>query len=486
MISVPVPPDVSFPRNSERRRTVLVVGLGVSGRAACSLALRRGFRVLGADTGGSEMLQRALKPLMGQGVVFRLGKHRLEDFLEADLIVVSPGVPLDLEPLEIARRRGIEIIGEMEWAWRHLRLPTVAVTGTNGKTTTTELIGAMFQAAGREVFVGGNLGTPLSQWLLERLKRNASGEVEDAASGEWCVLEVSSFQLDSAPTFCPDIGVVLNVTPDHLDRYPDFEAYASSKFSLFKEPGERRQRAVLNKDDPVCRRRAASLRLPVHFFSLRDPEADAVVQDRKLRVRIPGRTETRFSLDRWSLSGVHNLENLMAAVLTSLLCGIDPGAVQEVIETFRPSPHRMEDLGRIAGIRFINDSKGTNPGAVAKALESCPSPVVLLMGGQAKKTAFRSLGPLCAAKVKRLIIFGDAAGRIEEELGKWVPCETVPDLEEAFAEAVKQAGPGDTVLLSPGCASFDQYSDYAQRGDHFRRLVDRFRERETKKGRRFA
>lgn len=454
---------------SERRKRLLVVGLGVSGCAACRWGLRQGYRVHGTDAATHEALREALVPLEQEGAVFSLGEHRLDDFLEADLIVVSPGVPLSLPALEAARRAGVEIIGELEWAWRYCRVPVAAVTGTNGKTTTTELIGAFLKEGGMRAFVGGNLGTPLSQWLTETADASAEGSID------WCILEVSSFQLDTAPTFAPRIGVVLNVTPDHLDRYPDFDAYAASKFSMFREASGERQTAVLNGDDPVCRKWAERLNARVLFFSLSDPEASASVAQGRLLIRLPDQPEKTFDLSRWALKGVHNLENLMAASLVASLCGVDPEALQRTIDSFRPSPHRMEGIATVDGVRFVNDSKGTNVGAVAKALESCEPHVVLLMGGRAKGTDFRSLGPLCREKVRFLVAFGEAGPQVAADLSPFVETVTVENLGQAFREAVRRARPGDTVLLSPGCASFDQYANYAERGEHFRRLVGRIR-----------
>ncbi|SMC20952.1 UDP-N-acetylmuramoylalanine--D-glutamate ligase [Desulfacinum hydrothermale DSM 13146] len=455
----------------EERRNLLVVGLGVSGRAACRWGLRQGFRVHGTDASADPALRTALAPLERQGATFSLGGHGPEAFLNADLIVVSPGVPLSLPALEAARTKGAEIIGELEWAWRFCRVPTVAVTGTNGKTTTTELIGAFLKEGGKRAFVGGNLGTPLCDWLAE-----TEGSSSQTAL-DWCVLEVSSFQLDAAPTFAPRIGAVLNVTPDHLDRYPDLDAYTASKFSMFRKGSGERQTAVLNGDDPVCRKWAEKLDAQVLFFSSSLQEAAARVIERRLHLRLPNGLERSFDLDRWALKGVHNLENLMAASLVAALCGVAPEAMQRTIDSFRPSAHRMEWIATVEGVHFINDSKGTNVGAVSKALESCDTPVVLLMGGRAKGTDFRSLGPLCREKVRCLVAFGEAGPAVAEDLSPFVDTTMAANLDQAFQMALERARPGDTVLLSPGCASFDQYANYAERGEHFRRLVRAWKEK---------
>ncbi len=459
---------------SDEKPLLVVVGLGVSGQAACRWGLRQGYRVLGMDLSQEPHLRSVASTLETEGARVLLGTHRLEDFEGADLVVVSPGVPLEVEPFRTVQGQGIPVIGELEWAWRFLKVPTIAVTGTNGKTTTTELVGTLLKTAGLKVFVGGNIGTPLSGWLADHWKDLCNG-IPESRLLDWCVLEVSSFQLDTAPTFAADIGIVLNVTQDHLDRYPSFDAYAASKFSLFKNRPNVVQSAVINKDDPVCRRWASGINANTLFFSRLDPSAEAYTDGRILwAVDLHG-VRRAFRLNRWALRGWHNLENLMAASLAVLRCGIDSEIVQEVIDTFRPSPHRMEWLGTVNGVGFINDSKGTNVGAVMKALESCEQPVVLLLGGRSKKTDFRELAPLCAKKVRAVVCFGETGPQAAEELSESIPTVAVKDLEEAFHEALLRAQPGDVVLLSPACASFDQYVNYAARGDHFRALFERYK-----------
>lgn len=421
-------------------------------------------------------LRSVATTLEAEGIGVRLGAHRLEDFQNAQLVVVSPGVPVDTEVFRAVQGRGIPVIGELEWAWRSLKVPTIAVTGTNGKTTTTELVGTLLKAAGFKVFVGGNIGTPLAGWLADHWKELSNG-TSAASLLDWCVLEVSSFQLDTAPTFAPDIGIILNVTQDHLDRYESFDAYAASKFSLFKRSAGLVQTAVINADDPVCRRWASRISASTLFFSRLDSNAEAFTDGRILSVMDRRGVHRPFRLDRWALRGWHNLENLMAATLAALRCGVDPQTIQEVIDTFRPSPHRMEWLGTVDGVGFINDSKGTNVGAVIKALESCTQPVVLLLGGRSKKTDFRELASLCEEKVRAVVGFGETGPQAAEELSGHVPTVAVKDLEEAFQEAVQRAVSGDVVLLSPACASFDQYANYAARGDHFRALFEQHKKK---------
>ncbi|MFP5212346.1 MAG: UDP-N-acetylmuramoyl-L-alanine--D-glutamate ligase [Acidobacteriota bacterium] len=439
-------------------RKALVVGMGISGRSVCELLLRRGVEVVATDLGARDKFKGALDSLEAMGCVLRLGEHRTEDFTSVDQIIVSPGVPLDIEPLRLAAARGVEIIGELEWAWRQTDTPVVAVTGTNGKTTTTSLLGEIFKAAGKRVFVGGNIGTPLSRWVLE-------GREADVL-----ILEVSSFQLDTAPTFRPKVGILLNITEDHLDRYEDFSAYADSKFSIFarQKPDET---AVINADDPLCHKRCREVPGRLLLCSKNGSGSDAHVRDGLIEVNVPGRIPFTISLERTPLQGVHNQENIMAAVLAATAMDISPSVMQEVIDRYSGLSHRVEWVGSWNGADFYDDSKGTNVGAVVKALENFDRPVLLFLGGRDKLGSYGPLiGPL-KEKGKGVFAFGESAQRIYEALGGHISTRSYQDLEAAFKDAVAMAAPGDVVLLSPACSSFDQYESYAQRGDHFKRLV---------------
>lgn len=437
---------------------VVVVGMGVSGRSVCELLLRQGARIIATDLRSRAEFDGALDALEEKGCVLRLGVHDPEDFLRADQIIVSPGVPLDLEPLLEAGKRGIEIIGELEWAWRQVDLPVVAVTGTNGKTTTTSLIGEMLKASGKKVFVGGNIGTPLSKWLL--------GPREE----ETLVLEVSSFQLDTASRFRPTVGVLLNITEDHLDRYESFAAYAGSKFSLFA-----RQRAsdvaIINADDPLCVEGGFVPAGRLLHFSRRNERAQATVRNRRVRVSIPWLAPFELSIEEAPLRGIHNEENILAAVLASTVMGGAPDAVENVLRHHRGLPHRVEWVRTWRGVDFYDDSKGTNVGAVIKAVGNFDRPLLLLMGGRDKLGSYEPLGEALKTGGKRVFAFGEAAPRICGELKKWLPTECFPDLAAAFQGVLEQAEAGDVVLLSPACSSFDQYESYARRGDHFKQLV---------------
>jgi UDP-N-acetylmuramoylalanine--D-glutamate ligase len=447
------------PRSYTPPGKALVVGLGVSGMAVCELLLRQGVEVIATDIRSGEHFRGALEGLEKQGCLLRLGEHRTEDFTGVDQIVVSPGVPLDISPLEEARALGVEIVGELDWAWRQIDTPVVAVTGTNGKTTTTSLIGEIFQAAGRRVFVGGNIGTPLSQWIL------------NGGKAEVLVLEVSSFQLDTAWQFCPEVGILLNITEDHLDRYESFSAYAGSKFSLFGRQGAEHV-AIVNGDDSLCRERSRELIGRLLLYSRVDSSAHATLGDGGAVVRIPWRDPFEVSLEKSPLKGIHNEENILAAVLACACAGIEPGVMQQVIDGYRGLSHRVEWVRTWRGVEFYDDSKGTNVGAVIKALENFQQPVLLLLGGRDKLGSYAPLVQAMKGRVKGAFVFGEAAPRMVQEIEEWLPVMSFPGLEEAFREALSRALPGDVVLLSPACSSFDQYDSYAQRGDHFKRLVE--------------
>lgn len=439
---------------------VLVVGLGTSGQAVCELLLKRGTRVVATDLRPRMEFGDTLNALEDRGCILRLGGHEPDDFLNVDQIIVSPGVPLGLEPLVQATQRGIEVVGELEWAWRQVAVPVVAVTGTNGKTTTTSLIGEMLRVAGRRVFVGGNIGTPLSRWLLEPYPVDA------------LVLEVSSFQLDGAPSFNPDVAVLLNVTEDHLDRYDSFADYVNCKFSIFARQGPHHT-AIINADDPICWSGICRVPGRTLTFSRVLRSGQAFVDDAEVVVRVPGLDPFRLHLHSVPLRGNHNQENLLASVLAGAVMGAAPGAIQEAINHYRGLPHRMEWVGSWRGIDFYDDSKGTNVGAVVKAVESFDRPVLILLGGRDKLGSYRPLAECLKRRGKAAFVFGEAAPRLQDELKNWLPTQACDALPAAFEGALELAVSGDVVLLSPACSSFDQYQSYAQRGDHFKELVRR-------------
>lgn len=443
-------------------KRVLVVGLAKTGLAVSRFLVNRGARVTAADLMPEDALGAAAKEACDLGISMQLGPHDEQTFLSQDLIVVSPGVPERAEPLRKAARAGIPVVGELEMAFRHVRAPVVAVTGTNGKTTTTRLIGDMLQASGKKVFVGGNIGRP----LIELVDRNDPVDV--------IVVEVSSFQLDTAVTFRPRVGVLLNITEDHLDRYPSFEDYIRSKGRLFRNQGPE-DVAILNRADRFTRDLEADISSQRLYFNrgVLNGGPGAGVQEETLVCRIPGGAPLEFDLARFGLAGRHNLENAGAAALAALAAGASSAGVQSALETARPLAHRLEYVGSVGGVRYIDDSKGTNVGAVVRALDSYDVPVILIMGGRDKGGDYGPLKRPVAEKVKRLIVLGEAKARIVAALGRVAEYQQAADLEQAVRLASNAAQPGDVVLLSPGCSSFDMFRDYKERGETFCRAVKR-------------
>jgi UDP-N-acetylmuramoylalanine--D-glutamate ligase len=442
-----------------RNQRILVVGLARTGIAAARFLRGRGALVRATDVATEDRLAPEVKALDAMGIALELGGHRKESFTSADLIVVSPGVPHTIAPLAAARAQGIPVIGEMELAGRFIREPIVAVTGTNGKTTVTELVGAMLAASGRRVFVGGNIGTPLI------------GHVDSDASVEVVVAEVSSFQLDTIAGFRPAVGVLLNITDDHLDRYPGFDAYAAAKMRLF-ENQRPRDIAVLNGSDPAISGRTAGIRSRKLFFNLPEPAAaGAAVAGSTLTVRLPGRDPVTLSLAAFKLRGPHNAENAAAAALTALAAGAVPDGIQRVLTTFTPAPHRLETIATVDGVEYVNDSKATNVDAVRRGLECFGGRVVLIMGGVDKGGDFGLLRDAVSSRGRALVLLGGARDRIRAALGGLVPTRDADSMHQAVQAARQMAAAGDVVLLAPGCASFDLYANYQERGDDFRREV---------------
>lgn len=443
-------------------KKILVVGLGKTGLALTEFLKRQGSRIMVSDARGREELESILNtaPDAAPSLLIEGGGHTVDFFLQADLILVSPGIPLELLPLKAARGKGIPIWGELELFSRYCRTPVLAVTGTNGKTTTTALINEMLLEAGCSTFLGGNIGRPLVEYLL------------NGRDTDFVVAEISSFQLDSARQFRPRVGLLLNISEDHLDRYPDFQGYIQSKAGLFRNQGKN-DAAVLNWDDPLVRGIGETLQGPVYYFSRTEPLSRGAYLDRdRLVLNLPGPQES-YDLRTFPLPGVHNRENALAAVLGARLLGAAPEAVQRALERFKGFRHRLEWVADVRGIRFFDDSKGTNVGAVVKALEGFSQPVILLAGGRDKGGDYGPLKRLIREKVKALILIGEAREKMREQLGTLTRTEMADSLETAVSRAYGLGEPGDVVLLSPGCSSFDMFRDYAHRGEVFQQAVKR-------------
>lgn len=433
-------------------RRALVVGLGASGVGAAQLLLTQGYQVVANDHAPAS--QFAVPPgALPDGVQLVLGGHPLSLLDGVTLIVVSPGVPANLPLLAEARRRGIEVIAEVELAWRALAaVPLLAITGSNGKSTVTAMLGAILQHAGLRTAVGGNIG-------------RAASELAQHPAWQAIVLELSSFQLEGCTTLRPTVGVLLNLCPDHLDRHPDMASYLAAKARLF-ERQEPDDVAVLNADDPAVRH----LKPPGQraLFSLTDTAVAAHVDGEYLVVdgkRLMRRADVR-------LLGNHNLANALAAALAALRFGVPARAVTEALSTFSALPHRHQLVAERRGVRWVDDSKGTNVGATAAGLAGYPPGTVhLILGGLGKGQDFTPLRRAVAGRVARAYLIGAAAEQIAAALAGAVPVEHCGTLAAAVASAATQVRAGDTVLLSPACASFDQFRDYAHRGDEFARLA---------------
>jgi UDP-N-acetylmuramoylalanine--D-glutamate ligase len=432
---------------------VLVIGLARTGVAVTRFLAERGARVRAVDRRPIGELGPEVEKLRSIAEL-RLGAEDSAALDGMALVVPSPGVPADGPLLAAAVARHMPIASELELAARHLDVPLLAVTGTNGKSTTTTLLGEMLRAGGRKTFVGGNLGTPLV---------SAIGAGDEAA-----VVEVSSFQLEWVDRFRPHVGVFLNLTDDHLDRYADLDAYGAAKLRMFARQ-DATDTVVLNGGDPWLRRHAGAFRARTLWFgagegvAIRDDEA-------AIRLRLGGAEEV-YPLARVALVGAHNRENMMAAIAAARAFGVPTDRVQAVLESFRGLEHRLELVRELHGVRWVNDSKGTNAGAVIKSLESFPGNVILLAGGIEKGGDYGVLRAPVAQRVKQLVLFGAARDMLAATLADAAPVAIVDSLRAAVAAAASHAAPGDVVLLSPGCASFDMFRDYADRGRQFKALV---------------
>ncbi len=447
---------------------VVVVGLGLSGLAAVRFCLQIGARVSVSEAAALERIEPAMRDELQQsGVFLETGGHSQALLLSADVILASPGVPLDREPFRTAQRQHIPVLGEMALSARYLKTPAVAITGTNGKTTVTTLVGEIFRAAGKKVFVGGNIGTPLCQYL--------AGPQES----EVAVLEVSSYQIDTGFGFRPRVAVLLNITPDHLDRYPDYQAYVRSKFGLFawQQEGDA---AVLNTDDPdTLAHPALWPRAPYFFGSGLGRRPGARIEGKQ--VVLQGLFEEKgaaggkevYTLAASRLAEQPNLQNAAAAILACRLMGCAPAAVQAALDGFEPLPHRMQRVAEVNGVTYYDDSKATNIGAVVAALEGMKQPVVLIAGGRDKGGDYRLLHREVGRIVKAMVLIGEARGLMKKSFAGLTELVEAGSMEEAVRLAASRALPGEAVLLSPACASFDMFRSYGHRGQVFQEAVRR-------------
>jgi len=443
-------------------RRVTVVGLARSGVAAARLLRAAGAQVTGTDLKPLEALGRVATELEALGVRLLTGRETRGAFDGADLVVVSPGVPLDGDQLGPARARGVPIIGELELGWRALEAETIAITGTNGKTTTTALTGALLAEQPRPVLVAGNIGTPLA---AHALRFPADGLV---------VCEASSFQLETTETFQPRVAVVLNITPDHLDRHGSLGAYVEAKARIFanQTPADC---AVLNADDEATAALAGRTRAHVVWFTRRRQLARAVfVDDGWIAAKLNGHVEEICPVSEIFLRGAHNVENVLAATACALWVGLAPEAIRRAIGRFRGVAHRIEFVRDRRGVQYYNDSKGTNVASTLRALESFAERIVLIAGGRGKGQDFAPLAAAARGRVGHAFLIGEDAPKLAAAFKEAsVPATRCPSLEAAVEAARRLAMPGDVVLFSPACASFDMFDNFEHRGDVFKKLVER-------------
>lgn len=440
-------------------RNALVVGLARTGAATAEFLARRRARVTISELKPAEQVAALAERLRGLGVRLECGGHEERSFLSADLIIPSPGVPLDLPALLAARHRGIEIISELELAWRFLRGTVVAITGSNGKTTTTALLGKILADAGRPTQVGGNIGTP------------AISLVETSSEQSVTVLEASSFQLEAVTSFRPRVAALLNISPDHLDRHASMQDYVTAKARLF---GHQRgdDFAIFNADDPQCAALAPEVRAQRFWFS-RQRRLDMGAFVEGDWVAFANGPAQECVLERKTIrpKGTHNLENVLAAVCAARLLEVSAEAIRRAVAGFEGVEHRLEFVAELAGVAFYNDSKATNVDAALKAIEAFVGNLIVILGGKDKGSDFRPLRALLADRARHVLLIGAARQKLAEQLRDGFPLEEVETLPQAVARAAEVARAGDTVLLAPACASFDQFENFEHRGRVFKEEV---------------
>ncbi|HEX3086601.1 MAG TPA: UDP-N-acetylmuramoyl-L-alanine--D-glutamate ligase [Pyrinomonadaceae bacterium] len=440
-------------------RKALVIGAARSGIASARFLAQRGATVALNDRKPLTEWSKESLDLKTEGVGLIAGEPPSWLLDQIDLVVVSPGVPTKSIPIRYADRKGAEVIGEVELASRFIKGRIVAITGSNGKTTTTSLVGQMLQDAGMDVQVGGNIGTALISMI------------DSSREESWSVVELSSFQLETIVDFHPNVAAVLNVTPNHMDRYESLVDYAAAKHNIFRNQTAG-DMAILNADDEIVSSWARGLSAHVVQFSVeRELDEGLFLRGRDLVSRTRDGERVLMSRDEMKLRGTHNVENVLAAFAAGLACGASPDSLRETVRNFQPVEHRLEEVAEINAVRFINDSKATSVDATAKALEAFggeQGKVVLILGGLGKKAPYAPLIELIKAGVRRMILIGADAQTIETEIGAAAPHEFASDMHDAVRKGFAAAEAGDVVLLAPACASFDMFESFEHRGRVFK------------------
>jgi len=444
-----------------KNKRVLVVGLGKSGISAALFLRGQGARVTVSDSRSALALAKEIPALLEAGIMVESGGHGLLTFRRQDLIVVSPGVPMDTPEVKQVVGFGLPVIGELELASRYLYGQVVAITGSNGKTTTTTLVGQILSDAGLPTLVGGNIGLPVIDLVAKSTPQTTN------------VLEVSSFQLETIEQFHPKISVVLNITPDHLDRHGSFEAYAAAKTRITENQGPD-DFLVLNAEDKATQMVALKTKAQIFWFSGRRPIKQGAFVHGESIVFLPkdgGKAEPVMPVAEISLKGAHNVENVLAAVCVARLAGVSAETIRATVRAFKAVEHRLELVKSLRGVEFYNDSKATNVDAAMKAVASFKGGVHLILGGKDKNSDYGLMAELLKERVKAVYTIGSAAEKIERQLAGVVKMESAGTLQVAVADAAVAAVSGDVVLLAPACSSFDQFDNYEHRGQVFRQLV---------------
>lgn len=455
-----------------KAKKVLIVGFGISGVAVARYMTKQGAKVTVTDMKQKSELNEYVNQCEELKLEYELGRHNEKTFTSSELIVVSPGVPLNLKPLELAREAGIPVTNETELAAASLKEPLIAITGTNGKTTTTSLIGEMFKADEKAVYVGGNIGKPLLDYLT------------DGERAQFVVAELSSFQLELSQRLIPAVAVFTNIEEDHLDRYGDFATYVTAKKRLLNAC-DKNSFVILNYDNPTVAAFAPETTAKVMWITKKNPISIGGAfaesfsgcyfdsKKRQITAKFNGKEEL-YDLSQFRLFGEHNRENLMSAICAARSVGVSAKAIQTVINSFKGVAHRLEFVRKKDGVFFFNDSKGTNVMSVQRSLASFSqaNPIILIAGGKDKNMEFGPLADLVHDKVKILILVGEAKEKINRALGDYAETYLVGTFEEAVLLAFQKSRTGDIILLSPGCASFDMFRNYEERGDYFKKLVN--------------
>ncbi len=439
-------------------KKIVVIGLGKTGVATARFLGSKGCRVVVADEKAPDFWDDQYKSIANEKWLEE-GPYNTDILHGADIVVPSPGIPPYNDILVAAVRGKIPVISEIELAYRFLNKPLVAVTGTNGKTTTTTLISEIFKTAGKKVFVGGNIGNPLIEYA-------GTLQTED-----FIVAEISSFQLQWIEKFRPLVSILLNITCDHINYHGSFDEYRRIKAGIFCNQTES-DFAVLNNEDPACELIASGIRGQIAgFSSVREVSKGIYLKDDAIVLNLLDGSQEKYPLDMIKIPGLHNIENVMAAVLAARFCGCSKDGIITTIANFRGLAHRIEYAGEKKGVKFFDDSKGTNVGSVIRAMDIFSEPVILLLGGRDKDGDFDNLQPIIKKKARKVLLFGEARDHIASLIGNYVPTEKKVTLREAVVSAYENANAGDVVLLSPGCASFDEFKNYKERGTFFKEVV---------------